>query len=651
MTKYRTDIDGLRAVAVAGVVIFHAFPTALTGGFVGVDVFFVLSGFLITAIIRTEAEAGTFSIAGFYERRFRRIVPALVAMLLATTVAATIILPPSELAAYGKSVVGVAAFVSNILFWRDSGYFDAASVDKPLLHTWSLAVEEQFYIFWPLVTAALIRRGGPRALGAFVSATVIVSLVLAVMMVRLAPSQAFYLLPYRAWELGFGALLAVGAVPTIRRPALREAAAWAGLILIVTPMLIYTEATPFPGLAAVPPCLGTLLLIHAGQGYQTRVGRMLSVRPILNVGLTSYSLYLWHWPLLVLPRIALNRPLAPAEAALAIVATFVLAALSLRFVERPFRGRGTLPLSRRQVMAASAGAAAVAGAVGIVTWGSHGFAALSSPEVRAAEAVTASINPRRAACHNDGDTGTLGPVAHCIGGQSSPGGYQVLLWGDSHADHLMPGLSTLGRQQGFRVRQASVSGCSPLVLTAATRGRSACAAFHRAALAEAGQQARLRAIVISLRWATAMPGIVQRVQPFNTGMQRFRQRLEELIARTRRAVGPAPQIVLVGSTPEFAFWPATCFARAAKLDTDNAICNTAAPTDARWSTAADRELRALAVTGVTVVLPRARLCSSATRCITAQDGEVLFRDDDHLTNAGAVLVARQIGPAILPSGG
>lgn len=367
MTKYRADIDGLRAVAVGGVVVFHAFPTALTGGFVGVDVFFVLSGFLITAIIRSEAEAGTFSIAGFYERRFRRIVPSLVAMLLATTVAATIILPPSELAAYGKSVVGVAAFVSNILFWQDSGYFDAASVNKPLLHTWSLAVEEQFYIFWPLAAAALIRLGRPRALAAFVAGTVTLSLVLAIVMVRLAPDQAFYLLPYRAWELGFGALLAVGAIPTIRHPLLREAAAWTGLMLLVAPMLLYSEATPFPGLAAVPPCLGTLLLIHAGQGYETRVGRMLSIRPILYVGLTSYSLYLWHWPLLVLPQIALNRPLELWEAAAAIVAAFVLAALSLRFVERPFRGRGTFPLSRRQVMAASTGAAVVAGAVGIVT--------------------------------------------------------------------------------------------------------------------------------------------------------------------------------------------------------------------------------------------------------------------------------------------
>lgn len=261
--------------------------------------------------------------------------------------------------------------------------------------------------------------------------------------------------------------------------------------------------------------------------------------------------------------------------------------------------------------------------------------------------MTASINPLRAACHNNEGTGKLGPVARCTGGRPSPGGYQVLLWGDSHADHLMPGLAMLGRQQGFSVRQASVSGCSPFELTSAALGRSACAAFHRAALAEAGRQAGLAAVVISLRWATAMPGIVKQVQPRDAGVRHFSEALAELIARTRQAVGPRPRIVLVGSTPEFAFWPATCFARAAKLGTDNAICRTAVPTDARWSMAADRKLRSLAKAGMSIVLPRTQLCS-ATRCITAAHGEVLFRDDDHLTNAGAMLVARQMNQAILP---
>ncbi|PXA98275.1 acyltransferase, partial [Nostoc sp. 3335mG] len=258
--QYRSDIDGLRAVAVGGVVLFHALPWSLTGGFIGVDVFFVLSGYLITAIIRGEAERGEFSIAKFYERRFRRIMPALLAVVIATTIASVVILPPTELRAYGKSLLGVAGFASNFVFWLDSGYFDASSAEKPLLHTWSLAVEEQFYILWPIIAAALVGTGRKRALPIFVWATVIMSLALAAYMVRADPSQAFYLLPSRAWELGLGALLAVRGLPAIRSNAVREALAVAGILLIVVPMALYTEETPFPGLAAVPPCLGTFLI-------------------------------------------------------------------------------------------------------------------------------------------------------------------------------------------------------------------------------------------------------------------------------------------------------------------------------------------------------------------------------------------------------
>ena len=424
MLKYRTDIDGLRAVAVGGVVLFHAFPTLLTGGFIGVDVFFVLSGFLITAIIRSDAEAGTFSIGGFYERRFRRILPALLAMVVVTSLAAIAILPPSELRNYGNSLGGVGLFVSNIVFWKDSGYFDTASADKPLLHTWSLAVEEQFYIVWPIVAAALVRMGRRRLLAGFVWVTVALSLLAAIIAVRYAPSQAFYLLPYRAWELGMGALLATGAVPSLRTRWSREGSGWVGLALIVVPMLVYSEATPFPGLAALPPCLGALLILHAGQGAETRVGRMLSWRPMLFVGLVSYSFYLWHWPLLVLPRIALNRPLTPVEATLAVAVALGLAALSLRYVEKPFRGRGTIALSQRKVLVASVAACATLMLAGAGLFATRGFQAFAALDVVAAERAVDSVNPLRKACHNDAGTDVLGPVDRCTGGTPRPdGGY------------------------------------------------------------------------------------------------------------------------------------------------------------------------------------------------------------------------------------
>lgn len=643
--KYRTDIDGLRAVAVGGVVLFHAFPTLLTGGFIGVDVFFVLSGFLITAIIRSDAEAGTFSIAGFYERRFRRILPALLAMVAATSLAAIVILPPSELRNYGKSLAGVGLFVSNIVFWNDSGYFDTASADKPLLHTWSLAVEEQFYIVWPIVAALLVRLGRRRLLAGFVWATVMLSLLAAIAAVRYSPSQAFYLLPYRAWELGMGALLATGAVPPLRQQWAREGASWAGLALIVVPMLAYTEATPFPGLAALPPCLGALLILHAGQGAETRVGRMLSWRPMLFVGLVSYSFYLWHWPLLVLPRIALNRPLTAVEAAVAVAVALGLAALSLRYVEKPFRGRGTIALSRRSVLTASLVACIGLIGIGAGLFATRGFQAFAASEIVAAERAVGSINPLRKTCHNDEGTDVLGPVGRCMGGAPlrSNGGYQVLLWGDSHADHLAAGFDRLGREQGFAFRQASVSGCDTLAILDTDDRRKACADFHRKALAEAARQPGLRAIVISSRWSKSLPGRAAILKSKPGAIRQMHDKLTQMVQLIRAQIGPRPAIILIGSTPEFDFWPATCLARAAKSGMGRGQCTHAVAADRRWGPKADRVLTG--IEGVTVILPRRSFCRG-DRCQTVAGDKILYRDDDHLTNEGAWFVARQAAAAI-----
>lgn len=651
--KYRSDIDGLRAIAVGGVVIYHAFPTLLPGGFVGVDVFFVISGFLITSIIASDALAGKFSIAGFYERRFRRILPALLFMLVLTTAATLLILPPTELEQYGQSLIAVALFGSNILFWREGGYFDQPAHDKPLLHTWSLAVEEQFYIVWPLIIAVLVVLGRERTLRVFVWVAVIGSLLAAEAVVRFAPTQAFFLLPYRAWELGFGALLAVSAVPSLRSVRQREVAAWIGLALIVAPMLFYSPNTPFPGLSAVPPCLGTMILIHSGREGLTRVGRMLSWRPILFTGLISYGFYLWHWPALVLTQIALNRPLHPLEAVLAVSAAFALASFSLRFVERPFRQSGQVRISRRAVLAASGITMGLFASAGAAAYATKGFADLASPKVKVAQAAMTSINPFRGRCHNNLGTADLGPVEKCSGGIVGRKGYNVLLWGDSHGDHLMPGLDHQGRKQGFVVRQATVSGCSPLILTyknipALDRP---CAEFHRAALAEAARQPDLGAIVLSIRWSTAIQELSDKTatdlaQQEATGAVGLTGALDKLIATIRQSVPAGTRIILVGSTPEFGIWPATCFARAYKLDGDPNLCATQIARDTAWGTTADKTLTQVARNnGVALMLPRASFCEGAL-CRTIADGKILFRDDDHLTNEGSEFTTSAMRPLL-----
>ncbi|GGC08438.1 acyltransferase [Novosphingobium endophyticum] len=654
--RYRKDIDGLRAVAVGGVVIYHAFPAVLPGGFVGVDVFFVISGFLITSIIASDAEASRFSIGGFYERRFRRILPALAFMLAITTCAAVVILPPGELKQYGQSLLAVAAFGSNVLFWHEGGYFDGPAGDKPLLHTWSLAVEEQFYIVWPLIAAALIALGHRRLLKQFVWAAVLVSLAASEIVVRLWPSQAFYLIPYRAWELGFGALLAVGALPSLRGRLQREGAAWAGLALIAFPMLIYTEDLPFPGLSAVPPCLGTLLLIHAGQGAPTRAGQMLSWRPVLFVGLTSYSFYLWHWPVLVLLHIALNRPLHAPEAAMAVLAAFALAAFSLRFVEQPFRERGAIRLSRRAALGASGSMLTMFAAAGAGGWVANGFEAFVSPQVAAAEHATKSVNIYRARCHNDGHTAALSAPADCMAGTGQMGGgYQVLLWGDSHADHLMPGLAGLARSEGFAIRQSTASGCSPLAILSSSSDprHPSCAKVHRATLDEAAAQPALGAIIVSARWSAILQGIanaapaqVEGPRRDHAAMSALRGRLESLVRRIRATTGTDTRILIIGSTPEFNFWPANCFARAAKLGSDPEYCRKAPPKDSHWGPLADRVLADFETPGVSVILPRAYFCAEESFCSTVAGGAILYRDDDHLSNEGARFVASRLRPAL-----
>ena len=250
---YRSDIDGLRTLAVLPVILFHLDIGIFTGGYVGVDVFFVISGYLITSIIARELTAGNFSVLRFYERRFRRILPALCFVVLACLIAGLIVLSPHDLSEMGRSVAATALFSSNFLFWNQAGYFDAATELKPLIHTWSLAVEEQFYIVFPLLLGLLWKRAS-RHVVLVLSAILVVSLALSVIGVAQAWSAAYFLLPYRAWELLIGSLLAVAALPQARSRWLQEALGTLGLLGIVLPAILLEAGSPFPGINAVRRC-------------------------------------------------------------------------------------------------------------------------------------------------------------------------------------------------------------------------------------------------------------------------------------------------------------------------------------------------------------------------------------------------------------
>lgn len=331
---YRADIDGLRAVAVLLVIGYHLEIARFHGGFVGVDVFFVISGFLISSVILAQISTSTFSIVSFYERRIRRIFPALIVMMFITSVLAYRYFLPTELQDFAKSLLAATFSLSNFYFWRHSGYFDAPAAMKPLLHTWSLGVEEQFYIVFPLFLV-LVRRLFPNRLRQAVVVIALVSFAISAVGAFKDPVSTFYLAHTRAWELLLGTILSLKLLPEISRPLLRNLAAALGLVLIVAAGYYYRTITPFPGIAALAPCLGAALIIAAGQSGTSLVGRALSLKPMVFIGLISYSLYLWHWGVLSLSRwsIGIHWWSVPFQAA----CMFLLAAMSYRFIETPLR--------------------------------------------------------------------------------------------------------------------------------------------------------------------------------------------------------------------------------------------------------------------------------------------------------------------------
>ena len=356
--KYRSEIDGLRTVAVIPVILFHAGFEAFSGGFVGVDVFFVLSGYLITTILAHEMAEGRFSIARFYERRARRILPALYFVMLTTLPVAFWLMLPDEFAEFCRAFLSVIVFASNIFFWQTTDYFARAAEENPLLHTWSLAVEEQYYMLFPLILLLLWRFRGRRAALLGVALLTAGSLALAEIGWRAAPVANFFLLPSRAWELGLGAL---AALHLQRRgadaPAPRGAGALAalGLAMIVASVFIYEPDTPFPSVYALLPTVGAVLVILYARP-DASAGRLLSLRPMVFLGLISYSAYLWHQPLFAFARLESFGPPAPALMLGLSVVSLGLAALSWRYVEQPFRDRARLPgpLILRYSLAASA---------------------------------------------------------------------------------------------------------------------------------------------------------------------------------------------------------------------------------------------------------------------------------------------------------
>lgn len=450
--KYRADIDGLRAVAVMAVVLHHLSSTLVPGGYIGVDVFFVISGYLITKIIGQEIEEGRFTFTRFYERRIRRLFPALFAMLAATLVAGWFLLLPSDYVATLRAALGTVLFSSNIVFWKDmaAGYFASDAKLNPLLHTWSLAVEEQFYLLFPILLLLCFRYAS-RYLVAVLLACAFITLVASSLLVKGHEVAVFFLSPFRFWELLAGSLLAVKAVPDIDSRITRELVAGAGLLAIAVSAFVYDTKTVFPGMTALAPVVGTVAILHAGGSGSTFVGRILSWHPVVYIGLISYSLYLWHWPLIVLTRFAIGmQPLAPYLPTL-LLTSIVLGGLSYHFIEQPFRHGNSV--HRNKMFAA-----AVVAAVALLSVSVFGLARSGSPgrfdlQVIALDKARKPEIPYRE-CDSHKDWCRIGAKG------VEP---TVLLWGDSHMLAWAPALDRVYAKQGKGAILAIVSACPPIL--------------------------------------------------------------------------------------------------------------------------------------------------------------------------------------------
>jgi peptidoglycan/LPS O-acetylase OafA/YrhL len=666
---YRPEVDGLRALAVMPVILFHAGLEAFGGGYVGVDVFFVISGYLITTIILEERLSGRFTLAGFYERRARRILPALFLTMLLCVPLAWRWMIPAELIGFGQSVIAVVLFLSNVLFWRTSGYFGGDAELEPLLHTWSLGIEEQYYIIFPLLVALLLRFRLKRATAA-IAAIAIGSIAISVATTNRQPLINFFLLPPRAWELLSGSLLALASaagVDFLRASRLwREAAGIAGFALILVPVLLYNEATPFPGLAALPPILGTVLIL-AFTDPGTIAGRLLTLQPMLLIGLISYSAYLLHQPLFAFARLMSTGHPPPWTFLLLTVLSLTLAWLSWRYVEAPFRSRHKF--SRRSIF-------------GMATAGSLFFIAVGTSLVLGKGA------PWR---FTAADLPLVAPVKSMFEGCPA-GGYgihichlgmrgtvpTIALVGDSHSYAIGPTLDAELRRRGLAGILVHTD-CHPIPGIFDSREpanvshREQCAAANRAMEARVTAP-EIEAVIVAVRWTMRLypmdgaidqprfdngEGGIEGDAPYrrnltfaagDTASDAAQGKTQAVRAYLERLSASKPTVVIY-PVPEAGWLPQRLNMVAIRRDgRPREIISTSHGRYIVRNHAAIAALDAATSPNLHRLLPEELFCDIQLkgRCVIQTGGVLYYYDDDHVSAAGARLIVDQ-ALALIPN--
>jgi peptidoglycan/LPS O-acetylase OafA/YrhL len=624
--KYRPDIDGLRALAVLPVLLYHA-KLGCTGGFVGVDVFFVISGYVISSLILREVEAGTFSMVNFWERRVRRIMPALSVVVATMLVVAWFFWLPDDFQLLGKSVMAQALMAANFFFWKGGNYFDPVAETKPLLHTWSLAVEEQFYLLFPLLLTFLIRHR-PASWKRWILGVAVVSLIIGVVCSYSARNQrmAFYLLPPRAWELLIGALLAIyGGRFSAKRPV-GEVVGFLGLALVCGSVMLYDESTRFPGVAALAPCLGAAMIIASSEARPSLVGRLLSFKPLVFIGLVSYPLYLWHWPVLVLVKYLFAYELSAGSRGLLLLASLLLAILTWRFFERPFRQRRWL-----------GGRGPIFAFAGIVTAGFcafsfaidsfQGFPSRFSAKALAYSDAHVRLDLQKEITLEQAKSGQFME----LGAAPSTQPVSVLLWGDSHAKAVASALDELCKEHSQRGVMAAYSATAPLLNYVSTHRislREKSPQFAESVIAFIAKQ-HVKHVVITARW---------HMYPASAEFK------EDLIQTVRAVMDSSAHAYVLKDVPEPGFDVPRLVTRTALRSGDFETLGITKDQHQQTNAALEQTFKQLAQMGATVLDPAEIFLNSRGIYGVIKNDEVLYFDTDHLTMEGAALLKPLFSP-------